>query len=83
MEKLQKIENSEVIVKTIFRVRHVRVRDHGDVARIEVGRDELSKLFDLQKLEDLDSKLRQQGFKFVTIDTRGYRAGNMFILDNK
>jgi len=37
----------------------------------------------LQKLEDLDSKLRQQGFKFVTIDTRGYRAGNMFILDNK
>jgi uncharacterized protein len=79
-EKLQRIESAEIIVKTIFGVRQVRVRDHGDLARIEVGRDELSKMFDVQKLELLDGKLKALSFKFVSVDIAGYKTSNKMAL---
>ena len=81
-EKLQRIESAEIIVKSMFGVRQVRVRNHGDLARIEVGSDELSKMFDVNRLALLDGKLKELGFKFVSIDTSGYRAGKMVIVDN-
>ena len=54
-QRLKKIEISEMIVKNIFNVRQVRVRDHTDVARIEVGNDEIYKLFDIAKLNMVDT----------------------------
>jgi len=80
-QRLKKIEISEMIVKNIFDVRQVRVRDHTDVARIEVGNDELYKLFDVAKLKMVDTKLKEQGFKFVSIDTKGYKSGNLTIIE--
>jgi pyridinium-3,5-biscarboxylic acid mononucleotide sulfurtransferase len=80
-EKLQRIENAEMIVKTIFSVRQVRVRDHDDLARIEVGRDELHKMFDVNKLALLDDKLKELRFKFVSVDAAGYKTGKMVIID--
>jgi uncharacterized protein len=79
-EKLKKIEKSEIIVKSLFNVRQVRVRDHGDVARIEVGREELTRLFDVDKLAILDIKLKELGFKFVSIDATGYHTGNLVMI---
>jgi pyridinium-3,5-biscarboxylic acid mononucleotide sulfurtransferase len=83
-EKLQRIESAETIVKSIFGVRQVRVRDHDDLARIEVGRDELTKMFDVDKLALLDGKLKEFGFRFVSIDAGGYRTGGnkMVIVNN-
>jgi uncharacterized protein len=78
-EKLQRIESAELIAKTIFGVRQIRVRDHGDLARIEVGRDELQKLFDANKLGLLDDKLKALGFKFVCVDIAGYKTGNKMV----
>jgi len=78
-ERLRRIENSEIIVKRILNVRQVRVRDHGDVARIEVGRNEMTKLFDRSRLAIIDSKLKELGFKFVSIDAKGYTAGNLVV----
>ena len=80
-EKLQRIETAEIIVKTIFSVKQVRVRDHDDLARIEVGKDELYKMFDVNKLALLDDKLKELGFKFVSVDAAGYRTGKMVIMD--
>ena len=80
-EKLQRIENAEIIVKTIFDVKQIRVRDHDDLARIEVGRDELYKMFDVYKLALLDAKLKELKFKFVSIDAVGYKPGKMVIAD--
>jgi uncharacterized protein len=80
-EKLRKIEKAEIIVKSIFNVRQVRVRDHGEVARIEVERNELTKLFDIDKLPILDIKLKELGFRFVSIDINGYRSGNLVIVE--
>jgi uncharacterized protein len=80
-EKLQRIENAEIIVKTIFSVRQVRVRDHGDLARIEAGRDELHKMFDVDKLALLDKRLKELAFKFVSVDVAGYKTGKLVMID--
>ena len=77
LEKLRRIESSETIVKSICGVRQVRVRDHGELARIEVGRDELSKVFDANKMAIIDAKLKELGFKFVSIDAAGYSPGKL------
>jgi pyridinium-3,5-biscarboxylic acid mononucleotide sulfurtransferase len=79
-DKLRKIENSETVVKAVTGVSQVRVRDHGDIARIEVAKEELYKLFDMAKLNLLDVQIKKQGFRFVTIDTGGYRSGSLAIL---
>jgi uncharacterized protein len=81
-ETLQRIESAEIIVKSIFGVRQVRVRDHGELARVEVGKDELQKIFDVDKLALLDGKLKEIGFKFVSIDAAGYRTGKLVMIDN-
>jgi len=80
-DKLRRIEKSEIIVKRLSEAKQVRVRDHGDIARIEVAPMELSKLFDLGKLAKIDAELRNLGFKYVTIDIRGYRSGNLVIIE--
>lgn len=80
--KLARIEKSEIIVKEVFNVRQVRVRDHGDIARIEVQKEELSFLFDVTKLERLDKLLKQLGFKYVSIDAVGYRTGSLTVIRN-
>jgi uncharacterized protein len=79
-EKLRRIEKSEIIVMKIFNIRQVRVRDHGDIARIEVGKEELTKLFDVDKLAIIDCRLKELGFKFVAIDAGGYRSGGLVVL---
>ena len=81
-EKLRKIESAEIIVRTIFGVRQVRVRDHGDIARIEVGNDELARMFDADKLALLDGKLKELGFKFVAVDAAGYRTGKLVMVED-
>jgi pyridinium-3,5-biscarboxylic acid mononucleotide sulfurtransferase len=80
-DKLSRIEQSEIIVKRLSEAKQVRVRDHGDIARIEVARMELSKLFDLGKLAKIDTELRNLGFKYVTVDIRGYRSANLAIVE--
>ncbi|HXV45725.1 MAG TPA: ATP-dependent sacrificial sulfur transferase LarE [Nitrososphaera sp.] len=81
-EKLQRIEKAEIIAKSVFGVRQVRVRDHGELARIEVGKDELQKMFDVDKLALLDGKFKELGFKFVSVDAAGYSTGKLVMIDN-
>lgn len=73
-EKLKRIETAEILVKSVFNVRQVRVRDHQDTARIEVGREEFKEMFDTDKLLAIDSKLKNLGFKYVALDLSGYKS---------
>ncbi len=57
--------------------RQVRVRHHGDIARIEVAPEERQKFFDEKIMDDVASKLRSIGFNYVTLDLNGYRTGSM------
>lgn len=81
-EKLRRIENAEIAVKSIFGVRQVRVRDHGEMARIEVGSDELHRVFDAAKLALADAKLKELGFKYVALDAAGYKQGKIAVVEN-
>ena len=73
-EKLKRIEIAESLVKSVFNVRQVRVRDNQDTARIEVGQEEIKEMFATHKLSEIDSKLKNLGFKYVTLDLSGYKT---------
>lgn len=72
--KLTKVEKSEAFLKTIG-LRQVRVRTHGDIARIEVEPHEMQKL--LANHQRVTEKLQSYGYKFVTMDLLGYKSGSM------
>jgi uncharacterized protein len=83
VDRLRRIEKAESIVKSLFDVAQVRVRDHEDIARVEVPRSELLKLFDVEKLGSLDTSLKELGYRFVSIDAAGYRPGKLVILESE
>src|SRR5712671_7589873 len=69
---LRQIEAAEAAVKAIG-FRQVRVRHHGDVARIEVEPREMEKAFDCR--EQLLAGVRAAGYAFVALDLEGYKTG--------
>lgn len=79
-EKLARIEKGENIVKHFLGARQVRVRDLGQVARVEVGQDELHLLSDTQKISILVKRLSELGFDKVVIDQDGYRPGKLNVI---
>lgn len=83
-EDFEKIENAEKYMMSIG-FRAVRVRCHGDLARIEVARDDRGKLLNEELLDNIAEKIKGCGFKYVSLDLQGYRVGsfNETILKNK
>ena len=55
----------------------VRVRIHGNIARIEILPDEFCKLIDDKVRNEVYSTLKSLGFDYVTMDLAGYRTGSM------
>ena len=57
--------------------RQVRVRHHGDIARIEIAKDELERALTLPMFSEFTRIFKALGFTFVTLDTEGFRSGSM------
>ncbi|ACA53857.1 ATP-dependent sacrificial sulfur transferase LarE [Clostridium botulinum] len=75
-EDLDRIEKAEVyMMKLGFRA--VRVRSHGNLARIEVPQKERVKLFNEDILDKISKELKELGFKYVTVDIEGYKMGSL------
>jgi uncharacterized protein len=55
----------------------VRVRHHGNLARVEIAREDLSRALTLDALDRVTEAVRGAGFLYVTLDTQGYRSGSM------
>lgn len=55
--------------------RNVRLRAHGNIARIEVDQEDLGNI--LAQKEEIIRVIKQQGFSYVTIDLEGFRSGSM------
>ena len=55
----------------------LRVRIHGDVARIEILPEEFDRLMDAETRSLVYERLKDYGFRYVTLDLRGYRSGSM------
>ncbi|MDK2919402.1 MAG: pyridinium-3,5-biscarboxylic acid mononucleotide sulfurtransferase [Candidatus Petromonas sp.] len=67
---------SPYIPKWEIGFRAVRVRCYGDLARIEVDRGDRNKLFNEDILDAISHKLKEFGFKYITLDMEGYRTGS-------
>jgi uncharacterized protein len=75
-EKLRMIERAEAVLRDLgFRV--CRVRHHDALARLEIGRDELSRAVEPPIREAIVRELRAIGYQHVTIDLQGYRMGSL------
>src|SRR3954468_2709477 len=75
-EKLRMIERAERALRAHgFRV--CRVRHHDDLARVEIGRDEMSRAFLPEMSATLVRELKAIGYRYVTIDLQGYRTGSL------
>ena len=75
-EKLGRVAAAEEIVKR-FGFSQVRVRMHGQVARVEVPANELDRLVVDGVRSQVVRELRQLGFVFVCLDMEGYRTGSL------
>lgn len=80
VESLNRVEEAEVYIKSLVRVRELRVRVHGPVARIEVERAERLLFFDEKLMDRIHAKLQQLGFAYVAFDLQGYRSGSLNLL---
>jgi len=65
----------EAVVALGFRV--VRVRDHGGIARLEVGSDEIARLLDGELRGKVLAAVREVGFRKVAVDLEGYRPAGL------
>jgi uncharacterized protein len=77
VEVLNKVEEAEKIIKKIFPVKILRVRDHGDIARIEVTKEDLHFFLDSSDISDRIEELKELGFKYITLDLEAYRQGSL------
>ena len=53
------------------------MRHHGEIARIEIDRDELPRALSTGMLAEFTRIFKALGFTFVTLDTEGFRSGSM------
>jgi len=75
-ENLMQVERAEAALHALG-FPQVRVRHHGELARIEIARADLSRALDVAVLDQITDAVRAAGFLYVTLDTQGYRSGSM------
>ena len=73
-EKLAQVARAEEFMRRQG-YKQVRVRHHGEIARLEVGPDELERAF--REREEISAELRAAGFLYVTLDLAGYQPGSL------
>lgn len=76
-EGVRRVWMAEEAVKRLAGVRLLRVRDHGEIARIEVAKEERSKLFNEELLDNISKELKKLGYLYVTIELEGYVQGSL------
>jgi len=76
MEALSAVERGEEALHGLG-FRQVRVRHHGEIARIEIDREEFPRALTPEMFAELTRIFKGLGFTFVTLDTEGFRSGSM------
>ncbi len=76
-ERTARVEAAEAYLHALG-YRECRVRLHeGELARVEVPADGLARLLDPTVHGDLVRRLKELGFRYVTLDLEGFRSGNL------
>jgi uncharacterized protein len=76
-EALGSVERAEDFLRKEVGVRQVRVRHHGNVARLEVDPVDFPALLSEGSRERIVSRLKELGYTYVTVDLEGFRSGSM------
>ncbi|MCP4003355.1 MAG: ATP-dependent sacrificial sulfur transferase LarE [bacterium] len=74
--KLSQIDLGEDALRELG-FQQVRLRHHGNLARVEIAHDELAKALQPEMLKSISRVLHDQGFQYVTLDVDGYRTGSL------
>ena len=74
LKKLEQVERAEERLRALG-IGQMRVRHHGQIARIEVGLMDISKV--LLHREEIVQHLKEIGFTYVTLDLEGFRSGSL------
>ena len=75
-DALSTIDKGEDALRTLG-FRQFRVRHHGDIVRIEIAREEMSRALTEEMTAEFARIFKTLGFKFVTLDLEGFRSGSM------
>ncbi|MBL0161328.1 MAG: ATP-dependent sacrificial sulfur transferase LarE [Bryobacterales bacterium] len=75
-ENIRQVEQAEEEMKRLG-FRQFRVRYHGEVARLEIARDEMPAALSLEMFDQLSAIFKTLGFTYVALDLNGYRQGSM------
>jgi uncharacterized protein len=70
------IDQGEEIMR-VLGFRQTRVRHHGELARIEIARDELSAALNIETFDRIGVEFKKIGFRFISVDVDGYRTGSL------
>jgi uncharacterized protein len=75
-EVLEQVEKAENSMRALG-FRELRVRHHGELARVEIARNELPRALSMEMLDAITAALKQAGFQYVTLDCTGFRSGSL------
>lgn len=79
-KRLTTVEQAEAGLRDLGFV-EIRVRHHGEVARLELGPEEIGALLDPEMRERASRAVKAAGFRFVAVELEGYRRGSMNVAD--
>ena len=79
-ERLQQVERAERSLRDLGIGGDLRVRHHGDLARVELSPDMLALWLGPVPLRMIIASIRAAGFTRVAVDLRGFRSGSLNIL---
>lgn len=74
--RLQRIDKAEGFIREVLPAAQIRVRDHGELARLEVDSDAVPYLLNQSVSRQITQRLKKLGYQFVTLDLEGYRFGS-------
>ena len=75
-QRLKQVEEGEERLRGLG-FRQVRLRHHGDVARVEIDPEEIRGGLSTQKMQAISAAIKPLGFRWVCIDVDGYRMGSL------
>lgn len=76
IEALKQIARAEICLRDLG-FKQLRVRHHGNMARIELAPDELPQLMDTSLRQVVVKRLKELGYLYITLDLEGYQAGSL------
>ena len=78
-EKLRRVDAAEEFLRSLG-FRQFRVRHHDRLARLEIAKDELSRLWEEGRQEAIVTRLRELGYLYVAVDLAGFQSGSANLL---